>query len=348
VKPVPRARQESGVRRAKTLAILSVTLLALLAVVIVGAQRGNPFVSGDPPDRATDAPDNAGEYRLMRLDDQGRWADLPPGASPPERVVLLVHGLDEPGTIFNDLAPALTDAGRTPIYFEYPNDQRIEDSTELLHEALRELRGMGVTRVDLVCHSMGGLVALDCLTRDAMYGGRAGGHTELPSVGDWITVGTPYYGAPMANLRFLSEWRERAVRWAGAVANGASDEPAAPSQSAGEAGADLLPGSEFLEGLNERPLPEGVDWTVIYGEIAGAAGAVGAEVGDGVVPVWSAVHEQARDTVRVTSNHRAMLKSAAIEQAARNAVGADPGVPPGIPVILDRLGNNTTHGRDGS
>jgi pimeloyl-ACP methyl ester carboxylesterase len=264
---------------------------------------------------------------------------LPADSALPQRVVVLIHGLDEPGSIFDDLAPALVEQGFTPLYFEYPNDQHIADSADLLHLALLRLKNRRVERADLVCHSMGGLVALDCLTRDTMYSGDTTRNDRLPDIDQWITVGTPFRGSPFAGLRLIAEWREQAVRWTDAVTNGGPTPNGTHADGSGEAGEDLAPDSEFLTDLNLRPFPTGARLTVIYGVVAPGVdiGGNGEELGDGVVPVWSAIPEGATDVVQLGDNHRAMLKSASFTQAARNAVGADPRVAPAIPIILDRL-----------
>ena len=54
-----------------------------------------------------------------------------PGAA---RSLVLIHGLDEPGDIWDDLAPALTAAGHAVWEYRYPNDQGIERSADWLAE----------------------------------------------------------------------------------------------------------------------------------------------------------------------------------------------------------------------
>ncbi len=48
--------------------------------------------------------------------------------------VVLVHGLDEPGGLFDELTPALEQAGFRAVEFRYPNDQAITRSSEFLAE----------------------------------------------------------------------------------------------------------------------------------------------------------------------------------------------------------------------
>ena len=78
----------------------------------------------------------------------------------PRRIVLLLHGLDEPGQIFDDLAPALSDAGYHVARFDYPNDQSPARSAELLGEALVALRAWGTEHIDLLPHSLGNFSGL--------------------------------------------------------------------------------------------------------------------------------------------------------------------------------------------
>ena len=46
--------------------------------------------------------------------------------------LVLIHGLDEPGDIWDDLAPALTAAGYAVWEYRYPNDQGIDRSADWL------------------------------------------------------------------------------------------------------------------------------------------------------------------------------------------------------------------------
>jgi pimeloyl-ACP methyl ester carboxylesterase len=72
------------------------------------------------------------------------------------RVVLLVHGLDEPGSIWDELIPELHARGHAVARFDYPNDQPARASADLLLGELRQIRAQGITQIDIVAHSMGG------------------------------------------------------------------------------------------------------------------------------------------------------------------------------------------------
>ncbi len=245
---------------------------------------------------------------------QVRWLPLPgthaaPEAAPPsppppppplpERVVVLVHGLDEVGGIFDDLAPALAAAGHTPVQMDYPNEQPIARSADDLLGHLATLAARGVRRVDLVGHSMGGLVIREAISRPEPYGNTARATLPAPATqaapatgttaSAWpvieriITVATPHGGSPLARYRGLAELREQISRfadqpssdWATVAARLRAVREALRSPTGDgtqpNAGADLLPGSPFFTTLTARDVgrpPADVSTTVIIGRLA--------------------------------------------------------------------------------
>ena len=50
--------------------------------------------------------------------------------------------VDEPGGIFDELTPALQEAGFRAVEFRYPNDQAIDRSSELLADYWPQLSGL--------------------------------------------------------------------------------------------------------------------------------------------------------------------------------------------------------------
>ena len=289
------------------------------------------------------------------------WTTLEPPA--PKRVVLLIHGLDEPGSIWDELAPAIHEQGATVARFDYPNDQHIAESTLLFQQSLAALRDMGVTHLDLVCHSMGGLVARDALSRPADESVDDGARAIVDSL---ILVGSPNAGSSWARFRIVSEIREHALRAAEGNGRGSVDSRQLTRDGQGEAGADLMPGSDYLVELNDRP-PLDVPITIIAGHLetvqpwaeslADAAwlerlvgnsnlqrataqlAATADQVGDGVVTVQSAMLPGIDDVTVVEASHRGLLYTMAIEQKLRRMTGDEPhDAPPASPIILDRLG----------
>jgi pimeloyl-ACP methyl ester carboxylesterase len=304
------------------------------------------------------------------------WAPLPERT--PESLVLLVHGMDEPGGIWDDLAPALARAGHRVARFDYRNDQALAKSAEDLAAALADLRARGTKRIDIVAHSAGGLIARDVLTRtpaksDAgapapMYAGAATGHKNLPDVPRLIMICTPNRGAALARFRAVTELREQFIRW---IESDGRD-PAALlgflHDGSGEIAADLRPGSAYLEDLNARPLPSGVAITAVVGTVADTeeeelaamlrwpivrqilseAEIKEAEegirelarvVGDGAVPVSSQVLEGVEDVVYLEANHRSILRRFGLPLVGGLGGTTEDGPPPAVGVVLERLGN---------
>jgi pimeloyl-ACP methyl ester carboxylesterase len=276
---------------------------------------------------------------------------------PSRRVVLLAHGLDDPNRVWQTLIPILTSADITVAELRYPDDQAIHTSAAFAASQLRLLRTAGVEQIVMIGHSMGGLVCRDVLTRESCYAGDATGGDRYPEVLRLVLVGTPNHGSELARLRFAAEIRDQIVEHLsgegllfGSVIDGT-----------GEAKADLLPGSEFLEALNRRPLPRGLPITII----AGSASPVTPEriaplltrlhdtddprakeaadwleqqvasvmdgVGDGLVPIASTRLEGVTDHVVLPGNHLTIV---------RNVRATSSRIPPAVPVIMARLASD--------
>ncbi|MFO7646053.1 MAG: hypothetical protein R6W95_16835, partial [Desulfosarcina sp.] len=175
--------------------------------------------------------------------------------------VVLVHGLDDPGQVWQNLAPELVKDDLNVWLMIYPNDQPIVESARLFFDELKGLRKLGVQRVCVVGHSMGGLVSREMLSSPEINFSQAAANREVPEVGTLIMVGTPNHGSQLVRFRVVTEMRDHLARliqgeaaWLGAILDGA-----------GEAKIDLLPGSRFLTELNARPYPAGVDQWIIAG-----------------------------------------------------------------------------------
>jgi pimeloyl-ACP methyl ester carboxylesterase len=281
------------------------------------------------------------------------WHGLYPraGAAPDEALpVVLVHGLDEPGSIWDDLVPALQADGHAVWELRYPNDQGIDRSAEFLAAHWSDLPPD--RPVAIVGHSMGGLVARDFVSRLWRVG------MPGPGVAGVILVGTPNGGSEWARLRVWLELRDHFPTGEGRRFSLF----AALRDGAGEAKIDLRPDSDFLSALNARPWPGDVPIVAIAGRLvappaglaAGLATAaaetgsaalerelaawwstVGQDLGDGVVSLASAGVLGGPPPLVVEASHRGML--------ARLLPG-DP-EPPAIAPILAALRNWETRGR---
>lgn len=261
--------------------------------------------------------------------------------------VLLIHGLDEPGIIWDDLAPVLTETGFDVWELRYPNDQGLDRSATYLAahwSALPDDRP-----VVLIGHSMGGLIAREFVTRwrhpveePAQVGGAP--------VAGVIMAGTPNHGSDWARLRIWLELREhfedaRQLRFS--LFAGLRD-------GLGEAKVDLRPDSEFLQALNARPWPASVQRLIIGARVVdapewlsagldAAADEVGSEplrrslhawfdqlgdrLGDGAVSIDSLTLDDAPEPIIVNALHRTMLRR----------LNADDPEPPAIPLIVEQM-----------
>ena len=275
-------------------------------------------------------------------------------AEVPESVVVLVHGMDDMGRMWDTLIPALHEAEYSVCELTYPNDQPLVDSAAFLAEQLAQLKEQGAKRVALVAHSMGGLVCREMLTSDKWYAGKGGGHMDMPDVDRLIMVGTPNHGSSLAKFRFGVEICDQIVRTFsgdGMLFGGLFD-------GSGEVKDDLLPDSEFLKELNARPHPKGVKMTIIAGamspvkqdklvkfreqlpddmkdamdNLTASFVELSDGLGDGAVPVESTRLEGVSDHVVVKGNHASMLRNALSRKR----------VPPAVPIILDRLAADTS------
>ena len=279
--------------------------------------------------------------------------------------VVLVHGLDEPGDVWCDLAPALFDANIAVIRFDYPNDQPIAASGRAMFEAMREVRSLGVERVRIVGHSMGGLVAQEMLTAEDLYHGAAE-VDGLPRVESLIAVGTPFRGSVLAQFQFVGEVRDHLVRCVGRNGGDPRSLLGFMYDGRGEAGDDLMPNSAYLCAVSDRSISPEIAVTSIVGralpvdgqrvsralEGSWVAEAVGdarvdamvrlAEraangLGDGAVCAASACGMPGAEEVVVRANHRSLLRRMGALDSIAAALGAEPGEPAAIPEILARV-----------
>jgi len=91
-----------------------------------------------------------------------------------------------------------TDLGLTPVYVRYNTGLHISTNGDLLADLLDLVVRhwpTPVTRVVLVGHSMGGLVA-----RSACHSGHSTGAAWVPLVSDLVTLGSPHHGAPLEQV----------------------------------------------------------------------------------------------------------------------------------------------------
>jgi len=245
--------------------------------------------------------------------------------------VILVHGLDEPGGIWDELLVALDEAGLEAWEFRYPDDQAIDQSADLLAlhwQALAEDHP-----VVLVGHSMGGLVIRDFVTR-WRHPPDASAATGGAPVRGVILIATPNHGSDWARLRVWLELRELLVT----LPERQFTLFRALRDGTGAAKIDLRPDSAFLLELNARAWPHQVPRHLIGGvlgeptpamkqsieALSNELGSVelvaalqswwqeigedlGEGLGDGAVPLASLLLDDGPAPVIVPASHRGLL-----------------------------------------
>ncbi|GAB5442701.1 MAG: alpha/beta hydrolase [Fuerstiella sp.] len=104
------------------------------------------------------------------------------------KAAVLIHGIGRSSKCFRAMGKALREDGYTVVPFEYPSTRvTIEESADYLHQVLQSMPQ--IESVDLVCHSMGGLLL----------------RTYLQKHGDdrfrrAVLLGVPNHGAEMADF----------------------------------------------------------------------------------------------------------------------------------------------------
>ncbi|MEE9159678.1 MAG: acetyltransferase [Gammaproteobacteria bacterium] len=268
--------------------------------------------------------------------------------------VVLIHGLDDPGKVWMNLAPVLLGKDTNVWQLRYPNDQPIVDSARFFYEELKRLKQLGISEIAIVAHSMGGLVSREMLTNPQMTYIEKARTGDVPLVVGLIMVGTPNHGSELARFRMFGEIREQWVNMVtgrGHILRGILD-------GAGEAKIDLLPNSQFLKTLNKRSHPEGVKMLIIAGDVtpwdgrdidrflkttrenAPAAGqkmlvdlepflkSMSSGLGDGLVTIES-TRLAGIDHQTVHGTHLSMIRNISKESSR---------IPPAVPLVVEYLG----------
>jgi len=231
-----------------------------------------------------------------------------------ERVLVLVHGL-----CMNDLqwrrdghdhgAALAASLGFTPLYLHYPSGLHVSTNGRALAHLLEQLLSQWprpIARFAVVGHSMGGLVA-----RSALHYGRAAGLHWTDRLDDLACLGTPHHGAPLERAGQGVHMLLDATPYAGPFGR------LAKLRSAGITDlrhGNLLDedwlGADRFEGATDRrqpvPLPAGPRCFALAGALAGA----GKALGDGLVPVASALgkHRLARRTLKFAATHQRVFE----------------------------------------
>ena len=199
-------------------------------------------------ERAAEDGDESDKYGLTLDDDWQRF----PAEQP---VVLLIHGYNSTPASLEELHRAVHEAGHPAAVLAYPNDGPLDESAALLSAELQEFAGEHPERrIDIVAHSMGGLVAR-CVIEDP--------ELDPGNVRRLIMVATPNQGSQLACLPGGLD----CVESFGTRPEGGLPElfRAATADGLNESCHDMRPGSRFLRELNARERNANVRYSLLIG-----------------------------------------------------------------------------------
>src|SRR4051812_39614597 len=184
---------------------------------------------------------------------------------PSRPTVCLVHGLNSSSGGFVHMFDDLEDAGYGLVVFDYPFNQRLEDSCAQFRDAWLAFRKeAGETRPwAILAHSMGALVARSYVER---------ADRADRDVASLILIAPVNQGAHIARIQpvyqtLSSLFAINSKRTTHALAQ--------LSDGIGQAAEDLLPGSAFLRRINGRPRAADVPYHIL----AGDGGLISREIG---------------------------------------------------------------------
>jgi pimeloyl-ACP methyl ester carboxylesterase len=242
-------------------------------------------------------------------------------AQPKARLLVLVHGL-----CMNDLqwqrrghdhGSELANAlGMTALYLNYNTGLHVSQNGEMFSKAMQTLIEQWPVPVEelvVIGHSMGGLVA-----RSACHHAQAAGLNWLSTLRQLVCLGTPHHGAPLErggqlidSLLGQSPYLAPFARLGKARSAGIADLRFGNVQQA-----DWSAHRKHDQKVDERlptPLPPGVQTYLVAAVQAQRTDhARNAWIGDGLVPLASALGEHARSelALSVPDSHKQVVTGA--------------------------------------
>jgi hypothetical protein len=215
--------------------------------------------------------------------------------SPDKIPVLFVHGVNGTPRHFEPLINALDRTKYQPWVVYYPSSIKLRTLGNQLYTLMGLMhKRHRFSRLHVVAHSMGGLVAREYLARCAMHNGCSYLQT-------FSSISSPFGGHPAAVL---------GVKYAPV---------AMPVWE------HLVPDSAFLQRLFEHPLPNKLPHYLIFSYRN--SGVLGSESGDGVVSLVSqlrpAVQQQAREIRGFDEDHMSILASSQVHRYIIDLLGRD-------------------------
>ena len=103
----------------------------------------------------------------------------------------------------------------TVLYLNYNTGRRISSNGRSFAKVLQDLveSNPDITQLDLIGHSMGGL-----LSRSALFYGKEQGFSWVERVGNLITLGSPHHGASLEQIGHFVQDKIAKLPFAGSLA----------------------------------------------------------------------------------------------------------------------------------
>jgi hypothetical protein len=240
---------------------------------------------------------------------------------PRRKLLVLVHGACRSDVqwrrLGHDHGAALARAlGYTALYLHYNTGRHVsQNGRELagLLERLVDAWPVEVGELAIVGHSMGGLVA-----RSACHQAEAAGLRWPRRLRRVAFLGTPHHGAPLERGGSWVDVALRASRYGVPIGRlGQLRSAGVTDLRFGSVVDEDWRGRDRFGDLRDRrravPLPRGVRCYAIAGARASGAGALGWLLGDGLVPVESALgrHRDPARALAIPDDHRWVARGAA-------------------------------------
>jgi pimeloyl-ACP methyl ester carboxylesterase len=259
-----------------------------------------------------------------------------PGATP--KLLVLLHGL-----CMNDLqwqrqghdhGEALArELGYTPVYLHYNSGLSVSTNGRILAQQMERLYDawpVPIERLVMLGHSMGGLVARSAIQHGALI--QRGALRWPGRVDDLVCLGTPHQGAPLERAGHGVDLLLSAAPYAAPLAR------LGKMRSAGINDlrmGNILSGPASADGTHQCPqvgLPEKTRCHAIAGSLGAAGNLKGKLLGDGLVPVASALGQHrepdrrldfiaSRQAVVHDTGHLDLLSSAEVHDLLRRWLG---------------------------
>jgi hypothetical protein len=184
----------------------------------------------------------------------------------PQRIILVMGGLQGSIESPQRFAMALSEALHNPVdtrmaVFGYPNDGSICESSTVFRDMLTDLHNRSPkTKVSIVAHSMGALVARHALEPVVPNTGN-----QLPFVDQLVMISPPNHGSVLAQYADALELPDALSKIQYGSLSFTEVMESLVNDGLGEACEELVPNSPFLQELNSRPRAEGVHYSIVTG-----------------------------------------------------------------------------------